>query len=254
MFIIFVENASMRKWTSTLQKDISYILITSGMIFSYWIFVATPVYKNFMSRGLKIGSFSLSSDYTIILFYSLFFIMFGIIYVKRKFNIFLIRERPTSKSIIVKFLLTMITILISMSIFSIIKLPWTNFNFTLLSILYSIPLVLIFSFGVAGFRYTRFIKNGYFIRGWLFAILVSFGFGLVTNSSTILPHRHFEYIMAPLSIISIYGISGIFLKVNYKAVSKFAKKLSSVKKTPIINSKKPNILQNLHLILLHKMH
>ncbi len=243
IFIVFVENTSQKDWTPFLKKDISYILVTSSLIFSYWILIATPVYTNFMSGGLKIGIISVSSNYTIILFYLLFFLMFGIVWLKRKLNIFIIREKPTSKSVLAKFSITMIIILIVMSIFSVIKIPWTNFSFTPLSIIYSIPLILIFAFGLAGFRYTRFIKNGSFIRGWLLAIFVSFGFGIITNSSTILPHRHFEYLMAPLSIISIFGIRGIFLKLNYEKLSKITEKLSYMKKPSFYFSNKPNILQ-----------
>jgi len=243
IFIVFVENASQKDWTPFLKKDISYILVTSSLIFSYWILIATPVYNNFMSGGLKIGIISVSSNYTIILFYLLFFFMFGIVWLKRKLNIFIIREKPTSKSVLAKFSITIIIILIVMSIFSVIKIPWINFSFTPLSIIYSIPLILIFAFGVAGFRYTRFIKNGSFIRGWLLAIFVSFGFGIITNSSTILPHRHFEYLMAPLSIISIFGIRGIFLKLNYEKFSKITGKLSYMKKPSFFSFNKPNILQ-----------
>ena len=243
IFIVFVENASQKEWTPFLKKDVGYIFITSGLIFSYWILIATPVYNNFMSGGLKIGVISLGSNYTIILFYLLFFLMFGIIWLKRKLNIFIIRENPTSKSVLIKFSITMIIILIVMSVFSVIKIPWTNFSFTSLSIIYSIPLILIFAFGVAGFRYTRFIKNGSFIRGWLLAIFVSFGFGIITNSSTILPHRHFEYMMAPLSIISIFGIRGIFLKLNYEKLSKITEKLSYMKKPSFYSFNKSTILQ-----------
>jgi hypothetical protein len=243
IFIVFVENASQKDWTPFLKKDVGYILITSGLIFSYWILIATPVYNKFMSGGLKIGIISVSSNYTIILFYILFSLMFGIVWLKRRLNIFIIREKPTSKSVIVKFSITMIIILSVMSVFSVIKIPWTNFSFTPLSIIYSMPLILIFAFGVAGFRYTRFIKNGSFIRGWLLAILVSFGFGIITNSSTILPHRHFEYMMAPLSIISIFGIRGIILKLNYEKISKITEKLSYMKKPSFYSFKKPTILQ-----------
>jgi len=74
-----------------------------------------------------------------------------------------------------------------------------------------------FGFGAAGFQYTRFIRNGGFIRGWFLAILLSFMYGLMANK-VILPHRHFEYMMAPLSIIAVYGIRGIFLNLDYKSL------------------------------------
>ncbi|MCK5261281.1 MAG: hypothetical protein KAJ44_03800 [Thermoplasmatales archaeon] len=246
--IVFVENASKKEWTHSLKKDVLYILATSGLIFSYWIFIATPVYDSFMRGGLRLGPININSSYTIILFYMLFASMFGIVWLKRRLNLFIIRGKPTVKSAIVKFFLTMAICLTVMSIFSVFKLPWTNFSFTPLSIIYSLPLILIFAFGVAGFRYTRFIQNGSFIRGWLLAILVSFVYGLLTNSSAILPHRHFEYIMAPLSIISIFGISGIFLNLNYERISKFTKKIHHINKPSLYYFKKSSFLQKRQLI------
>ncbi|UCD14105.1 MAG: hypothetical protein JSW60_01440 [Thermoplasmatales archaeon] len=241
--IVFVENASKKEWTPSLNKDVLYISATSGLIFSYWIFIATPVYESFMRVGLRVGPISINSSYTIILFYILFFSMFGIIWLKRRYNLFVIKDKPTAKSAIVKFSLTLVIILTTMGVFSVVKLPWTNFSFTPLSIIYSLPLTLIFAFGVAGVRYTRFIPNGSFIRGWLLAILLSLVYGVLTNSSTILPHRHFEYIMAPLSIISLYGIRGIFLNLNYERISKFTDRFRHIKKPSLYFFKKSSLLQ-----------
>ena len=246
IFIVFVENASTKEWTPSLKKDVLYILAASGLIFSYWMFVATPVYERFMGGGLKIGAIHIDSSYIIILFYMLFFSMFGIIWLKRRFNLFRIKDKPTAKSAVIKFSLTVIICLTAMSIFSVVKLPWTNFSFTPLSIIYSIPLLLIIGFGVAGFRYTRFIRNGSFIRGWILALLLSFVYGLVTNNSIILPHRHLEYVMAPLSIISIYGVGTIFLNLNYEKIFKFSRKLPHM--PSIYFSKKSNRLQKRQLI------
>jgi len=225
IFIVFVENASKREWTPSVKKEVIYILTTSGLTFSYWAFIATPVYEGFMNIGVKIGAITIGSNIIISMFYVLFFSAFGIIWLKRRYNIFTTKGRQPAKSALVKFLLTLTICFTAMGIFSIIKLPWTNFSFTPLSIIYSIPLLVIFAFGVAGLRHTRFIKNGFFIRGWLLAIIISFLCGLVTNNGTILAHRHFEYLMVPLSIIAIYGIKNILLDFDYNAISTWKEKL-----------------------------
>ncbi|MCK5258023.1 MAG: hypothetical protein KAJ69_00785, partial [Thermoplasmatales archaeon] len=190
VFIVFVENASRKEWAPSLKLDVLYILLASGLIFSYWAFIATPVYESFMNTGIALGPISIESNVTIALFYMLFFSSFGIIWLKRRCNMFFERKDATVNSCIVKFSITLTIGLTAMGIFSIFKMPWTNFSLTPLSIIYSVPLLLIFGFGVAGFRHTRFIKNGFFIRGWLMAILLSFTYGLVTNSWTLYPHRH----------------------------------------------------------------
>ena len=108
IMIVFVENASIKEWARSLKKDVLYILATSGLIFSYWMIVATPVYESFMKSGLKLGSIHIGSQYTMILFYLGFFLMFGIIWLKRKLNLFTARKQPSVKSAIFKFSLTMI--------------------------------------------------------------------------------------------------------------------------------------------------
>ena len=232
IFIVFFENASIKEWTSHVKMDVSYILMTSGLVFSYWAFIATPVYESFMKTGFKLGPLQIGSSHLLVLFYVLFFSSFGIILLKRRCNVFLEREKPTARSSVLKFSLIIIICLTIMIIFSIVKMPWTNFSFTPLSIIYSIPLILVFGFGAAGFRYTRFIKNGGFIRGWFLAILFSLLYGVLTNSSVILPDRHFEYMMAPLSIIALYGLESIFLNLDHKSFSEtWSKKVSQIRKS-----------------------
>jgi len=244
IFVVFVENINSINWTKSLKKDIFFILTISIMIFSYWILVATPVYKGFMRNGISLGPLILNSNYSIVLFYLLFSIMFGIIWIKRKLNLSSIKKEPNLKTAIFRFSIITVIVFTAMCIFSIFKIPWTNFSFTPLSIVYSIPLILIFAFGFAGIRVTRFVENGSFIRGWLLAILVSLTYGLVTNSSTILPHRHFEYLMAPLSIASIFGIRLIFLNINYDKMYSLKKRYLRIKKPSIYLFKKSFNLQS----------
>jgi hypothetical protein len=248
--IVVIENASKKEWKYSLKLDIFYILSASVFIFSYWRIIATPVYDNFMKTGLKIGELSIESNIVIILFYILFSFSFIIIWLKRRFNIFFIRKEPTYNSYIVKFFITIILCLIIMGIFSFVKMPWTNFSFTPLSIFFSLPLLVIIGFGVAAYRYTRFIKNGFFIRGWLIAILISFTFGVITNSWTLYPHRHLEYLMIPLSIISIYGIKNIFLHHNYESLSKWIRKLPQISSQLINQSRKTRFVRKRQIIFM----
>ena len=248
IFIVFIENASKREWSPSLKTDVVYILMASGLTFSYWAFVATPVYDVFMKKGLTIGPLHIGQNYVLVLFYVVFFSLFGVIWLKRKYNIFLNKGLPTAKSSITKFSITMITCLTAMSIFSIIKMPWTNFSFTTLSIIYSIPLLLIFGFGVAGFRYMRFIPNGNFVKGWLLAIVLSFIYTLVTDNTVIFPHRHLEYMMAPISVISLYGIKSIFSDINYDWISRFNEKISYLFRPSFMLSKKSKFVQKRQVI------
>jgi len=72
----------------------------------------------------------------------------------------------------------------------------------------------------------------------------------VTNSTTLYPHRHLEYMMAPLSIISIFGISAIFLNLRYEKISSFTNKIRATKKPAIYFFKKSSLLQKRNIIYL----
>ncbi len=224
IFIVFFENFSTKQWTQSIKKDILYIVISSGFIFSYWYFIATPIYESFMKSGIKAGPISLGGYQLIILFYLGFFTLFLFIWLKRKLNIFRDKKVPSAKSALMKFSLTLFLTLAIMIIFSAVKMPWTNFSFTANSIILAIPLLVIIALGVAGFSETKFEKNGFFIRGWLFGIIISFLYGLTSFSTTIYPHRHIEYMMAPISIIAVYGIEKILLNVKIESKSDIAKK------------------------------
>lgn len=242
-FIIFFENFNKREWTPSIKLDIFYLLLTSTLIFSYWIIIATPVYTNFMSLKLRIFNIPIGPNIMISLFYLFLLLSFLIIFLKRRLNIYLKPSKPSVKSCFMKFSFSVIICLIVMIIFSIFKMPWTNFSLTPLSIIYSIPLIVIIGFGVAGFRYTRFIKNGYLIRGWLISILLSFIYGLFTYNWTFYPHRHLEYMMIPISIISVYGIRGIFLNLDFKIISKSIRKIPHFGTQFLTNYKKNKIMK-----------
>ena len=218
IFIVFVENINKREWTLSIKSDMIYILTTSALMFSYWASIATPVYEKFMNFGLKIGTLSIGASFIIALFYLLIFSMLGLVWLKRRYDLSFKNVKIPWKSPIFEFALTVIICLTVMAIYTFINLPGTNFSFTPLSIIYAIPVLIMFGFGVAGYKRTKFIKNGFFIQGWFLAILVSFAFGIGTNNPVILPHRHLEYLMMPLSIISAYGIIEIFSHIHYESL------------------------------------
>jgi len=240
--IIFVENVSQKNWTLTLRKDIFITVLTSLMIFSYWAFVAKTIYERSMAM-FKIGSIHIEPIFIVISFYILFAFLFKIIKLLRRFNEFLIKkhekpsqnnikrviiniiwtfypfvkkEWPKSKNRIAKFFLIFVILFGLMTFFSIVDMPWLGFTLTFESILYALPLLIAIVFGIIGFRYTGYDNKGFFIRGWILALTISFVIMLATNNTTFFPHRHPEYIMAPLSITIVYGIGSIFSDPHHK--------------------------------------
>jgi hypothetical protein len=217
IFIVFFENFFVKKWTTTLKRDVIYILLTTGLTFSYWAFVATPVYDSFMRAGLGIAGFRIGSTSLIILFYLMFFGSFFIIWLWRKFDFLREREPLSARSALKRFVIAFTICIALMITFLIFELPWSGFSFTLASMILSIPLLIVFSLVVSGIRYTRFVRNGFFIRGWLFGLVISFIYAIVTQSNIIFPHRHIEYLMYPIAIFAVYGLGCIFSDPEFKS-------------------------------------
>jgi len=117
---------------------------------------------------------------------------------------------------ILKFLLILFGSLFLMMFFLVVKMPWTNFTFTIETIVYSFPLLVMISLAVSGFSYVYKQKQGLFICGWFLAVLISLIFALVTNNGVILPDRHMEYFMAPVAVLGVYGLGGIFSDPSFK--------------------------------------
>lgn len=265
IFVIFIENVKNKSWTETLKKDVYYIIISTIMIFSYWAIIAKTVYQDFMGSGLSFGFFKIEAIHIIILFYVLFFSMFLVIKSIKKHNLFFesikfkiknfsiniisvlkiinpvlklkgnpkkigkilwFKSKNKSGYFFLKFILMTLTFLSLMIFFLFVKIPWTNFTFTIETIFYSFPLLVTISLAVAGFGYVFREKKGFFICGWFLAVLVSLFFALITNNGIILPDRHIEYIMAPIAVLTVYGIGGIFSDPDYKFILSF----SSIKK------------------------
>ena len=215
--IIFIENVCSKNKTSTYKKDILYSYVLTGLTFTYWALVAKTVYYNFMVSGFSFFGVRIESVFIIILFFILLTLLFtyGIKVMKRinklikskkentnsnirtnlilpfwKLNPFIKRKWPSKKSRLKLFSLVIIIILGTLIYFSTTELFWVGFSLSFLSIFYALPLIISIAFAVAGFRFTWFIKNGLFIRGWIISIALSFLFMLIIDSKTIFPHRH----------------------------------------------------------------
>ena len=229
-FIIFVENLYRNEWTETLKTDVVYHNVASLMVFLYWALIATPVYQRFMENGLSIGGLHLGSVFIITAYYVGFYSLLISVWLRRKHGRVLRGNLKLEINTKQRFLLTLTICLTFMIVFSFVKLPWTGFSFTPSSILYSLPLVFIFAFAAAGFKHLKFLPAGSFVKGWLLAIFLSFIYGLITNNHVLYPHRHLEYMMAPLSIYSICGLKDMFLDNDHFFPSwSVDKKFSSLK-------------------------
>jgi len=255
-----IENTSKKVWTFSVKKDIIYILFTAITVFSYWAFIATPVFNRFMTGGFKLLGYKVPSIITIFLFFVLFFLSFIIALYIRKFNAhirtkfmetksliyrvlfranpFVRRKLPKPKSRFKRIIIAMCIFYGIVIFFNVYPLPHLNFTLNYQVAILAFPYILLVSIGIIGFRFSCNIENGFFVRGWLFAIILSFLFSAITRSTALILHRHIEYIEYPFAIMIALGIGGLFGDFDFNIISEKIKKVFSKEKTFINRIKK----------------
>jgi hypothetical protein len=199
-----------------VHRDVAYVTTASALTFTYWIFIATPVFSTFISNGLSIESYVV-----ILLFYVLFFgLLFSISILKRTRpailrNIrtkFLFDEGHSKKRALLYFALGVLVIISGEIVFLFVNFPVSGIRLKPLSILYSLPMVLFIGFGCMGVEYLHSVKNRWFFQAWLCAILISFLYSLVTVNETLFPDRHVEYLTVPACLFAAVGAMNFFKK------------------------------------------
>jgi PKD repeat protein len=215
IFLIVVMK-SVRVDLRRMHRDVAYVTTASALTFTYWIFIATPVFSTFISNGLSIESYVV-----ILLFYVLFFgLLFSISILKRTRpailrNIrtkFLFDEGHSKKRALLYFALGVLVIISGEIVFLFVNFPVSGIRLKPLSILYSLPMVLFIGFGCMGVEYLHSVKNRWFFQAWLCAILISFLYSLVTVNETLFPDRHVEYLTVPACLFAAVGAMNFFKK------------------------------------------
>lgn len=110
---------------------------------------------------------------------------------------------PRQRAYILGGFLGFVAILVALIV---VKLPGTNIDITWITLLYAIPLLAWLCFLPLGVTSVRFHRGGSLLVAWLYAILGSLAFAIVTNSHVLFPFRHIDYMveaMAPLVAIGM---------------------------------------------------
>jgi hypothetical protein len=199
-----------------------YITITSIFAFSYWGLIAQPVFNNFIKSKMFLDPYII-----IILFYTILFGGFLLIKLLNfefpKFNLF--KGISNAK----KFLL-FVFIWLSISLLSINRyIPGVYVKITPLAFIYSLPMIFLISLSFTGFSELKKTHGGKILRGWIFAISLSFIYSII--SSNLYPDRHLEYIIIPFCVPAAILIKNI-LSIN-KSLFRIKKNFSPLLK-PIL--------------------
>jgi hypothetical protein len=227
-FIVVIK--SVRTDLRDMYRDVAYVIVASALTFSYWIFIATPVFSTFMNEGLSISSY-----FVILLFYiSLFGCLLGNAAMKKKKpqficslkKMFTFNSAHSRKRALIYFTAGFMFILCAEIVFLFVNFPVSGIRMKHLSILYSIPMLFFIGFGCLGVEYLKNVKNRWFFQAWLCAILSSFIYSLGTVNTTLFPDRHVEYLTVPACLFAAVGVLYFFRFREHKVSLSVKKQLS----------------------------
>jgi hypothetical protein len=228
-FIVVIK--SIRIDLRRMYRDVTYVIVASALTFTYWIFIATPVFSTFMNKGLTISSYLV-----ILLFYvCLFGLLFSIAALKKKTpawahnlkKTFIFDPTQSRKRALIYFTAGFVFILSAEIVFLFVNFPVSGIRMKPLSILYSIPMLLFIGFGCLGVEYLKKVKNHWFFQAWLCAILASFIYSLVTVNTTLFPDRHVEYLTVPACLFAAVGVLYFFRFREHNVSLSYKKQLSN---------------------------
>ena len=191
---------------------LSYLLLAALSTFSYWSIVAKPVFYNFMPSG-----FPLAPHQTVILYFTLLLCSFFLItrcesLKNRLFKLVTAHPKMGYKT---KIILTFLLIIFFEILFMLFPVPGVKVRINPATIIYSIPIATLFSFGTAGLSLLKRSEEGLLIRWWFIAIFASFIYAVVYRGTSIYPDRHLEYLMVPLSIAIALSFSKYFRECRF---------------------------------------
>jgi len=197
-----------------LRREIIYLSACSAMTFLYWAFVATPVFYDFMGRWGPITQWHIIGLFYLFTYGSLLAIHIVKKHVPKLVS--LVRRislkgvEMSHKRALRLFVFSVIALLLLEVVFLFVNFPVSITRTSLLTIVYSLPLVFFTGLSVMGLEYLRFLENKWFFQGWILAIFVSLIYAVISSMGTLYPDRHIEYIMVPMCLTSAYGLFRFF--------------------------------------------
>lgn len=202
-FMYFGYISQRRKLNRQAMFVLAYIIYMSIASFSYWFFVAKPVYNWVISENLFIPSYSIILLYYLFIFLGIFFAIKWHIFKKSLDSFFSHLDLNRNQKIALFFLVTLVILIIV----SFTGIPGVHVKITALAIIYSLPMITLISFSYAGLSYLQNVRNGFLIKAWMIGIFSSFLYSLTYTK--LLPDRHLEYLIVPLCIPAAFVLKEI---------------------------------------------
>jgi hypothetical protein len=202
------------RWSKKLAIDAPYVLFLVSATFLFWF-----VFTNFPQHVLSTVAEGVPSYAYIFLAYFGILALSMLVYLL-KGRLFRKLSYPSSVELSRRYLVIVIILLAVLAFIALTSVPGTNIKVSMSSILWFLPALLLLVFFITGTKIVHFYENGNFVYGWVVAVALSLLLGAVTQSHTLIPYRHAQYIAPPLILLSSLGIVKLhdLLSVRKKGV------------------------------------
>jgi hypothetical protein len=188
------------KWSKKLAIDAPYVLFLISATLLFW-FVFTNFPQHVLStvaEGVPPYTYIFLAYFGILALSMLVYLLKGRIFRKLSY--------PSSVELLRRYLVVVIMLLAVLAFITLTSVPGTNIKVSMSSILWFLPALLLLVFFITGTKIVHFYENGNFVYGWVVAVALSLLLGAATQSHTLIPYRHAQYIAPPLILLSSIGI------------------------------------------------
>ncbi|MEW5760923.1 MAG: hypothetical protein AB1779_09175, partial [Candidatus Thermoplasmatota archaeon] len=173
-----------------------YLIIAIFFTLIFWLIYAKPFRDEVIGKEMPISSLPIAILLS-------FFAVYILIKLRRRCKYIYIPKYPRSKRLYLYLSLSLSFTLVIILFASFFKVPGTTIE---AKPYYFLPLAILISFSALGFTWAEYSKYGLHIYLWACALAFSLILSIFTIPKVLIPYRHVQYIILPLSIFVGAGI------------------------------------------------
>jgi hypothetical protein len=185
-----------------LRVEIPFVLALLAATMVWWLGVAGPFRDQIVGDALKLNPWLTALGFLV----AMAVLPALVVYKRRRARWFLTPRYPSfprQRRLVLGGLALWIAVLV---LLVLAKLPGSDIDLGWATFWYALPLVLFLSFVPLGVALARFYRQGTFVGGWMYAILASLAFAILTNNHVLFPFRHVDYMVEAMAVFIAMGL------------------------------------------------
>jgi hypothetical protein len=202
-FIPFYRETAQRSTDETrLRVEVPLAALLLALNVAWWFGVATPFRDQIVGTALPFPAWL-----TAILFLLALAALPALVWLKRARSDWMHVPRypsfPRQRLVVAGLAAALVAVV---AFLAFVRIPGGNIRVSPLALLYTLPVIAFLAFVPIGASVIRFHRGNAIVLGFMWAILASLAFAVVTNSHVLFPFRHVDYMgmaMAPLAALGM---------------------------------------------------